>query len=47
MCYEFDEYLRQRAEEARRAAEQERSRKEKAPAKPADKPKGQPEPVPV
>lgn len=47
MCYEFEEYLRQRAEEARRAAERERSGKDKAPAEPADKPKEQPEPVPV
>ena len=46
MCYEFEDYLRQRAEEARKAAEQ-RARNDKEPAKPADKPKEQPEPVPV
>jgi hypothetical protein len=47
MCYELEEYLHQRAEEARRAAE-ERARKEKAPEKPADRPREQqPDPVPV
>jgi len=49
MCYEFEEFYRQqRAEEARRKAqEDERRGKEQRPAKPADKPKEQPEPVPV
>jgi hypothetical protein len=49
MCYEFDRYWReQRAEEARRKAlEDERRRKEAQPAKPADKPKEQPQPVPA
>jgi hypothetical protein len=47
MCYELEEFYRQRAEEARRALEDERRRKEQQPVKPADKPKEQPEPVPV
>jgi hypothetical protein len=47
MCYELDEYLRQqRAEEERKALEREQRRPQQ-PAKPADKPKEQPEPVPV
>jgi hypothetical protein len=49
MCYEFEEFYRkQRAEEARRKAlEDERRSKEQRPVEPADKPKDQPEPVPV
>ena len=49
MCYEFEqEYLRQRAEEARKVLEDERRRKEQQPAKPErDKAPGQPNPVPV
>ncbi|MGQ0655101.1 MAG: hypothetical protein ACT4P4_23025 [Betaproteobacteria bacterium] len=54
MCYEFEqEYMRQRAEEARRTLEEERRRREErpAPAKPdktRDKtPVSQPDPVPV
>jgi hypothetical protein len=51
MCYEFErEYLRQRAEEARRAMEKERKRSEQspAPAKPErDKAPAQPDAVPV
>lgn len=49
MCYEFErDYLRQRAEEARRALEEERRRREPQPVKPAgDKAPTQPEPVPV
>jgi hypothetical protein len=49
MCYEFEEFYRQqRAEEARRKAlEDERRSRESVPAKPADKPKEQPQPVPV
>ena len=49
MCYEFDElYRQQRAEEARRKAlEDERRSREQRPAQPAEKPKEQPEPVPV
>ena len=46
MCYELEEYLRQRAE-VERKAEEDRRRREQQPAKPADKPKEQPEPVPV
>jgi hypothetical protein len=50
MCYEFEqEYLRQRAEEARRALEDERKRREEKPAAPERdrKPAEQPDPVPV
>ena len=57
MCYEFEQqYLRQRAEEARKALEDERRRKEQQPVKP-ERPKmpeqpgvrtpSQPDPVPV
>jgi hypothetical protein len=49
MCYEFEEFYRQqRADEARRKAlEDERRSREQRPQKEADKPKEQPEPVPV
>jgi hypothetical protein len=51
MCYEFEqEYLRQRAEEARRAMEAERKRRSErpAPAKPErDNAPVQPDAVPV
>ena len=49
MCYEFEqEYLRQRAEEARRALEDERKRTQQQPAKPApERAPQQPDPVPV
>jgi hypothetical protein len=51
MCYEFErEYLRQRAEEARRATEDERKRRQEspAPAKPErDKAPVHPDAVPV
>jgi hypothetical protein len=53
MCYEFEEFYRQqRAEEARRKAQEDEHRsKEQRPRspeqRPADKPKEQPEPVPV
>ena len=50
MCLEYEwEYMRQRAEEARKAmqkAEQDMKKKPK-PAAPAAEPKGQEEPVPV
>ena len=49
MCYEFEQqYLRQRAEEARKALEDERRRKEQQPVKPErDRTPAHPDPVPV
>jgi hypothetical protein len=48
MCYEFEwEYLRQRAEETRRAMEKERKRSEQSPAPARDKAPAQPDAVPV
>ena len=48
MCYEFEqEYLRQRAEEARREAEKSRAPLAPKPAPERDKEVKQPDPVPA
>ena len=48
MCFEFEqEYLRQRAEEARREAEKARERAAPKPAPERDKDVKQPDPVPA
>ena len=48
MCFEFEqEYLRQRAEEARREAEKARERAAPKPAPEKDKDVKQPDPVPA